>query len=56
MASIKTSSAAERFLRELLTPEETAWLDAYHATVYQRLAPHLNDEERDWLREATSHL
>ena len=43
-------------LPELLTPEETAWLNEYHATVYQRLAPHLNDEDRDWLREATNQI
>ena len=43
-------------LPELLTPEETAWLNDYHATVYQRLAPHLNDEDRDWLREATNQI
>ena len=41
---------------ELLTPQELAWLDGYHETVYQKLSPHLDEAERQWLREATSPL
>jgi Xaa-Pro aminopeptidase len=41
---------------ELLTPAEVLWLDDYHNTVYQKLSPHLNEAERQWLREATSPL
>ncbi len=41
---------------ELLTDEELAWFNDYHATVFQKLAPHLNNEERDWLKEVTSPL
>lgn len=37
----------------LLDSRETAWLDAYHARVYSALAPHLDETERAWLREAT---
>ena len=33
----------------LLTAAERAWLDAYHAEVLRRLAPHLDEEERAWL-------
>ena len=43
-------------LPELLTQEEKDWLNAYHAEVYEKIAPHLNDEERQWLHEATRPL
>lgn len=37
----------------LMLPEEVEWLNAYHQTVYGRLAPHLDEDEREWLRQAT---
>ncbi len=43
-------------LPEILTQAEKDWLNAYHADVYQKIAPHLNDEERQWLKEATSQI
>lgn len=43
-------------LPELLSQEETDWLNTYHKEVYNKLAPHLNDEERAWLQEATRPL
>ena len=43
-------------LPELLSQEETDWLNTYHTEVYNKLAPHLNDEERAWLQEATRPL
>ena len=33
----------------LLTPDERAWLDAYHAQVLAALAPELDAEDRAWL-------
>lgn len=42
--------------RDLLTTEETAWLNGYHQTVYNRLAPLLDDDERQWLKEATKAI
>jgi Xaa-Pro aminopeptidase len=33
----------------LLTPQERAWLDAYHAKVVEVIAPELNEEDRAWL-------
>jgi Xaa-Pro aminopeptidase len=39
-----------------MTPEETAWLDAYHATVRETLMPLVAEETRAWLREATAPL
>ncbi|MFB2550780.1 aminopeptidase P family protein [Ensifer soli] len=42
---------------ELMTPEEIAWLDAYHAETREKIAPLLaNDETRDWLTRATAPL
>ncbi|RIA55571.1 aminopeptidase P family protein [Dichotomicrobium thermohalophilum] len=38
---------------QLLTEDERAWLDAYHAHVHARLAPHLRGEELAWLEQAT---
>lgn len=43
-------------IRELLNAEEIAWLNDYHQTVYEKLAPSLNSEEQAWLKEATSSL
>ena len=41
---------------ELLTPAEKQWLNDYHAMVYDRLAPYLDDAERLWLQQATAPL
>ena len=38
---------------EMLLPEELAWLNAYHAEVYAKLAPYLAKEEQKWLENAT---
>ena len=35
--------------RALLREDEIAWLNAYHATVRTRLAPHVSGAARDWL-------
>lgn len=43
-------------LTELLTKEETEWLNQYHAMVYDKLAPHLNAEERQWLQNLTLNV
>lgn len=43
-------------IRELLTDEETGWLNDYHAHVYAALAPHLDADEQQWLSEACSPL
>lgn len=40
----------------LLTPEELRWLNDYHQLVYDRLAPHLDAPDRDWLRTATAPI
>src|SRR5205823_7121048 len=43
-------------LRELLTAEETGWLDAYHGRVPETLGPLLDHETCAWLEEATPPL
>ena len=42
--------------RALLTAEEIAWLDDYHATVRRRLAPHVAGAAREWLERRTQPL
>lgn len=39
-----------------MTQDEIEWLNAYHAQVYDTLQPYLNDEEKDWLKNATRAL
>ncbi len=41
---------------EMLTLEEAAWLDAYHARVFETLAPLLDTETRAWLAAASRPL
>ena len=43
-------------IKEMLTTEETEWLDNYHQHVYEKLSPSLNEEEREWLKEACSKI
>lgn len=42
--------------RSKMTQDEIEWLNAYHAQVYDTLHPYLNDEEKDWLKNATRAL
>ena len=46
----------EPLMPELLTDEERGWLNDYHQQVYDRLAPHLDNEEQAWLRDATKPI
>ncbi|MAN47540.1 MAG: aminopeptidase P family protein [Alphaproteobacteria bacterium] len=40
----------------LLTEDERAWVDAYHAQVYEHLADGLDGDAKDWLRAACMPL
>jgi Xaa-Pro aminopeptidase len=42
--------------RSLMTGEETAWLDAYHARVREVLLPLVDPATRPWLEQATAPL
>jgi Xaa-Pro aminopeptidase len=37
----------------IMTADEIAWLDAYHAQVREKLSDGLDPETRAWLEEAT---
>lgn len=43
-------------IKDLLSPEEIVWLNAYHQRVYQTLAPLLDKEVADWLKQQTAPL
>ena len=43
-------------LREMLSPDEIAWLDAYHAEVLEKLHPLVSDAAKPWLEAACSPL
>ena len=38
---------------EMLTERDKKDLNEYHAKVYEVVAPHLTEEEREWLKEYT---
>lgn len=38
---------------DMMTKEDKEQLNAYHAKVYELVSPHLDDEEREWLKEYT---
>lgn len=42
--------------KEMLLPEEKEWLNAYHRTVFDRLSPHLEGEDREWLASACAEI
>ncbi len=44
------------FQTEIMTDEEIAWINDYHAKVRQLLSPHLTDAERAWLEVKTAPL
>lgn len=41
---------------ELLTVDETAWLNTYHAEVRKKVSPLLGKAEQEWLKRATAEL
>jgi len=42
--------------RSLLTDDDVAWLNAYHATVRERLAPRVSGDARAWLEARTAPI
>lgn len=38
---------------DMLTKEDKEQLNAYHAKVYELVSPHLDEEEKEWLKEYT---
>jgi Xaa-Pro aminopeptidase len=43
-------------VKELLLPEEIAWLNDYHQQVLTALSPHLDGEEKEWLKDACAAI
>lgn len=40
----------------IMLPEEIEWLDHYHQLVYEKLSPFLDEDEKNWLKNATEPL
>lgn len=48
--------ARDLILKPLLTKDELAWLNAYHAEVWQKTGPLLDGEAKAWLEAATKPI
>lgn len=42
--------------KSLLSEDELAWLNDYHASVYEKISPFLTNEEAEWLKETCRPL
>lgn len=42
--------------KSLLSEDELAWLNDYHASIYEKISPFLTNEEAEWLKEACRPL
>ncbi|MGQ1889710.1 aminopeptidase P family protein [Thermophagus sp. OGC60D27] len=43
-------------IEKMLSPKEMQWLNNYHEKVYSCLAPELNAEEQEWLKQKTRSI
>jgi len=41
---------------KLLSPEEINWVNSYHSTCRDILAPYLDEVEKGWLKKATEPI
>mgnify|MGYP002226171448 FL=1 len=41
---------------EMLSEEYKTLLNDYHKTVYEKVSPYLNDEEKEWLKKYTREV
>jgi Xaa-Pro aminopeptidase len=48
--------ARELIVKQLLSKEELAWINAYHARVWAEIGPQLDGEAKTWLEAATKAL
>ncbi len=46
----------DAIMPNMLSPVELDILNEYHARVYDELAPYMTEEEREWLKQATSEI
>ncbi|MBI5917659.1 MAG: M24 family metallopeptidase C-terminal domain-containing protein, partial [Bacteroidetes bacterium] len=42
--------------KSLLSHKEIEWLNAYHEVVFDKISPHLNTEEKNWLKQKCGRL
>ena len=42
--------------KSLLDNREISWLNSYHTEVFEKLSPHLNEDEKLWLKEKTEPI
>jgi Xaa-Pro aminopeptidase len=42
--------------KSLLEPKEIVWLNNYHSEVFDKLSPHLSNDEKLWLKEKTEPI
>ena len=42
--------------KKLLSSDETKWINDYHQTIYEKLAPWLNETECNWLKQKTGKI
>jgi Xaa-Pro aminopeptidase len=42
--------------KSLLNQKEISWLNSYHSEVYEKLSPHLTEDEKSWLKTKTEPL
>jgi Xaa-Pro aminopeptidase len=48
--------ARDLIVKPLLTKEEIAWVNAYHARVWEKIGPQLDGDAKAWLESATNPL
>ena len=41
---------------EIMSQEDKKLLNEYHKTVYEKVSPFLNEEEKEWLRNYTREV
>ena len=41
---------------DMMSAEEKKLLNIYHKTVYEKVSPYLNEEEKVWLKEYTKEI
>lgn len=42
--------------KTILNKDELDWLNNYHKMVYEKIAPNLDDEQREWLKKYTREI
>lgn len=48
--------ARDLIVKQLLTKEEIAWVNGYHARVWEKIGPQLDGDAKTWLEGATKPL